>query len=82
MSGKRLAGAQILDVQRVLPEARGVGRVGQQVLIVADHERAQAHELVALARVRSDPAELLPALPCCPCGGTESGYCLPSSVRE
>jgi hypothetical protein len=40
--GKGLTGAQILDVQGVLPVAGDVGSVRQQVRVVTDRECSQA----------------------------------------
>ena len=48
--GKRFAGAEILDLQRVLAEAGGVERVGQQVIVVADVEGAEAEKGVAFGQ--------------------------------
>src|SRR6266404_349911 len=46
-NGESLAGGQILDLQRVLAEAGGVERVGEQGIVVADGEGAEAEKGVA-----------------------------------
>ncbi len=40
--GQHFAGSQVLEVQSVLPESGGVGRIGQQVAIVRDGQCANA----------------------------------------
>ena len=47
--GERLTGAQILHLQTVLAEAGVVDGVGEQIVVVADHEAAEADELAVLA---------------------------------
>ena len=47
---EELAGRQVLDVQRVVAEARVVGRVGEQVPVVADVARRDRHELLAFRK--------------------------------
>ncbi len=44
---ERLASVQILDLQRVLAEAGGVQRIGEQGIVVADRERAEAQKRMA-----------------------------------
>ena len=43
-SRERFAGAEILDLQRVLAEAGGVEGVGEQMVVVADVEGAEARK--------------------------------------
>ena len=43
---QELACPQVLDMQRVLPEACGVGRIGQQAAVVGDVHAAQGHKVV------------------------------------
>src|SRR6266404_2879227 len=44
---ERFAAVQILDLQRVLAEAGGVERIGEQAIVVADRERAEAQKRMA-----------------------------------
>ncbi len=46
--GEHLAGAQVLDLDRVALVALGVDGPGQEVAVVADAERAEREELVAV----------------------------------
>ena len=46
--GQRLAGLQVLDVQAVLPESRGVDGVRQPSPVVADVGGADGEECVSL----------------------------------
>ena len=46
----QFAGLQVLYLQRVLPVARVVGRVGQQIAVVAGLKRADRHELLSLGQ--------------------------------
>ncbi len=78
--GKRLGGAEILDVQGVLAEAGGVERIGQQMIVVADVEGTEAEEGVAFGQRVQVEQEFFGRV----FGFARRqwiGYCLPSSVR-
>ena len=45
--GQHFACSQIFNVQGVLAESRGVGRIGQQVAVIGDGDGAQRHETFA-----------------------------------
>ena len=45
--GQERAGAQILDRQRVLPEPGEIGRIGEEVAVVAHHRHAEGEERMA-----------------------------------
>jgi len=46
--GQEFGGAEIFDLEGVLAEAGGVGRVGEEMVVVGDFEGAEAEEGVAL----------------------------------
>ena len=73
-AGERLAGFQILDVQRVLAEAGGVGGVGQPAAVVGDVGCADGEEGVALGELVAVEDDLL--------GCVEASVCVPVSKRD
>ena len=79
--GKCVAGAQILDLQRVLAEAGGVERVGEKMIVVADVERAEAQERMAFGQSVQIEQAVLPGSLSASSLRQWIGYCLPSSVR-
>src|SRR5215813_12121007 len=48
--GKEISGNQVFNLQRVLPIPRVVGRISQQIAIIARTKRADAHELLAFGQ--------------------------------
>ena len=79
---QRLAGAQILHLQSVLAEAGEIDGISEQVVIVADYERAEARRTCASLASSLRSSRISSGASMLPLRRHWMGYCLPSSVRE
>ena len=73
-----LAGAQVLDEERVLPEAGVVGRVGEEVRVVAHLVGPEGHERLPLGQAVEVERHLLRRLAGCPSCGSRWGTASPA----